>query len=437
MPDRALRSLPYFGLPPAKAFWQGIAAGLSMMAVVVIIRLAIDDAGYQIGPYQAMMLPSLMAAWFGGLYASLFVLVLATGATDFLFLTPKYSLGIGKPDDVVGLSLFAIQGVFVGFLGQAKLRLFRGINAAKSELERRVAERTHQLADTNRMLLSEATERERLNQELREHALQLERSNKELESFASVASHDLQEPLRKILAFGDRLNTKAGDALGDDARDYLERMLASAARMQVLINDLLSFSRVTTRAQPYVEVDLNRTLAAVLADLEARIERSGGAVTADPLPTIEADPTQMRQLLQNLLSNALKFSRPGVPPQVHVSTAGGEGDGGCVELVVRDNGIGFESKYSEKIFAIFQRLHGRGQYEGTGIGLAVCRKIAERHGGSITAASVPGEGSTFTIRLPVRQNGSAADSACPPAQAAPTTTSTRVADSPELVEVNS
>jgi PAS domain S-box-containing protein len=232
---------------------------------------------------------------------------------------------------------------------------------------------------------------------------ELRRSNKELQDFASVASHDLQEPLRKIQAFGDRLKATQGERLNDQGRDYLERMHNAAYRMGVLINDLLAFSRVTTRAQPFATVDLSQVAREVLGDLEDRLERTQGRVELGPLPAIEADPTQMRQLIQNLLSNALKFHKPGVPPVVHLREAPLEAaEADWVAIEVSDNGIGFEEKYLDRIFGIFQRLHGRGEYEGTGVGLAVCRKIVERHGGRITARSAPGAGTTFTVTLPRR-----------------------------------
>jgi PAS domain S-box-containing protein len=226
----------------------------------------------------------------------------------------------------------------------------------------------------------------------------LEASNRELEDFAYVASHDLQEPLRKIQAFGDRLKAKHAGELVPQARDYIDRMQAAAKRMQILINDLLTFSRVTTKAQPFVPVDLGQIAREVAHDLELRAHDAAGEISIGALPSIDADPLQMRQLLQNLVSNALKFHREGVPPRVDIS---GESDNGRVRVVVRDNGIGFEEKYAERIFTMFERLHGRGSYEGTGIGLAICRKIAERHGGEIAARSTPGQGSTFIVTLPV------------------------------------
>ena len=260
--------------------------------------------------------------------------------------------------------------------------------------------------------------RKKSEEELRNFAARLERSNAELQDFASVASHDLQEPLRKIQAFSDRLKTKWGDTLDEDGLVYLDRMQNAAGRMQTLINDLLTFSRVSSNAQPFVPVNLKRLADEVLFDFTDLIENTNGTIEIGELATIEADPAQMRQLLQNLIGNALKFNRPGVPPVVKISgqvchnfagdndeTAAGVLSSACDNycLTVEDNGIGFEDKYVGKIFKIFQRLHGRTEYEGTGIGLAVCRRITERHSGSIKARSVPNEGTTFTVKLPVKQ----------------------------------
>ncbi len=229
----------------------------------------------------------------------------------------------------------------------------------------------------------------------------LARSNAELEEFAYVASHDLQEPLRKITAFGGRLQSKYGAELGERGQDYITRMTGAAHRMQTLIEDLLTYSRVTTKAQPHVRVDLDQVVREVLGDLETRIEELNGTVTLESLPSIDADPVQMRQLFQNLIGNALKFHQADVPPTVTVaSTLDG---GGAVEMTVTDNGIGFEAEHAERIFGTFQRLHGRSAYEGTGIGLSVCRKIVQQHHGWITASSQPGQGTTFTFALAAKQ----------------------------------
>ena len=301
----------------------------------------------------------------------------------------------------------------IGRLGSAFNTMSAKLKESYEGLEQRVKERTTELEQAKNGLETEIVQRKRAEAKLERQAQELARSNGELEQFASVASHDLQEPLRKIQAFGDMLRNRGGQALGDQARDYLGRMQDAAERMQALINDLLTFSRVTTRAQPFVPVDLGKLTMQVLSDLEVSIERAGGSVEVGVLPTIEADPTQMRQLLQNLISNGLKFHRPGVSPCVsirgqlvdgRVDRQNGDSLGDrLLELTVEDNGIGFEEKYLDRIFAVFQRLQGRGAYEGSGLGLAICRKIVERHRGHITAKSAPAQGSTFIVTLPVSQ----------------------------------
>jgi PAS domain S-box-containing protein len=256
------------------------------------------------------------------------------------------------------------------------------------------------------------TERRRLERLAEDNMKELARSNEELAQFAYVASHDLQEPLRKIQAFGDRLAAKCAISLGAEGQDYLRRMQDAARRMSSLIDDLLSYSRVATTAKPFKRVNLNEVAHEVVEDLETRIQRTGGHVEVSSLPVIDADPLHMRQLLQNLIGNALKFHKPDVPPVVRVfghqhasspGTKNGETNGGVCEILVQDQGIGFDEKYLDRIFTVFQRLHGRGEYEGSGVGLAICRKIARRHGGDITAQSTPGEGTTFIVTLPVKQ----------------------------------
>jgi PAS domain S-box-containing protein len=242
-------------------------------------------------------------------------------------------------------------------------------------------------------------------EKLRQFTVQLERSNRELQDFAYVASHDLQEPLRKIVVFGERLKEKYSEAMGAEALDYLDRMQKAAARMQTLISDLLTFSRVTTKAQPFKPVNLAEVAAAVVDDLEGRIELVKGRVEVGPLPVIDGEALQMRQLLQNLIGNALKFRRPEEPPMVKVEAeiipAPDVPGKKLCRLTVADNCIGFDEKYLDRIFNVFQRLHTRNEYEGTGMGLAIVRKIALYHGGDVTARSKPGQGSTFILTLPV------------------------------------
>jgi PAS domain S-box-containing protein len=239
-------------------------------------------------------------------------------------------------------------------------------------------------------------ERKEAQWKLEETLKELERSNRELQDFAFVASHDLQEPLRKIRAFSDRLLVKS-DKLGPDERDYLERMQSAAARMQSLIMDLLSYSRITTRAKPFETCDTEAILKGVLQDMETAIAAEQANITISPLPSISGDATQLRQVFQNLISNSIKFHEPGKPPEIMIYPEDISQDSWT--LVVSDNGIGFDEKYAEKIFHPFQRLHKRDAYSGTGIGMAIVKKILNRHGASVRVQSAPGEGTTFRIRF--------------------------------------
>lgn len=254
-------------------------------------------------------------------------------------------------------------------------------------------------------------ERKRAEMETIVYAEKLKMSNSELEDFAYIASHDLQEPLRKIIAFGERLKSKYSGILDEHGIDYIERMQNASKRMQILIEGLLMFSRVTTKGQPFVRVDLAAITRDVLSDLEVRIQESGGQVEIDKLPVLDADPLQMRQLMQNLISNALKFSQKGKPPVVRVrgeyiqeQDLFPDNNSKFCQITVEDNGIGFDEKYANRIFGMFQRLHGKQEYQGTGIGLSVCKKIVERHGGRITASSAPGKGAKFTVTLQARHD---------------------------------
>jgi two-component system sensor kinase FixL len=261
-------------------------------------------------------------------------------------------------------------------------------------------------------LSSDVTQRQEKDEKLRHFAQALQRSNEELQNFASVASHDLQEPLRKIQAFGDRLRSRTAN-LGEQERDYITRMMDAAGRMQTLIQDLLKLSRVTTRALPFETCDLDEIVRGVLDDLEVKISAVGAKLSVAGLPEVEGDPTQLRQLMQNLIANALKFQKPGVQPEVIVTgrtfpNLFGELPGishaaKICEIRVQDNGIGFDPQFAEQIFGAFKRLHGRAEYEGSGIGLSVCRKITDRHQGRIVAESEEGQGATFIVTLPVTQ----------------------------------
>jgi len=267
-------------------------------------------------------------------------------------------------------------------------------------LGRRALRSADEVREANARLALLNSELESTNEALERRARELARSNAELEQFASIASHDLQEPLRKVRTFTQQVTVIEADRLSDRGRDYLGRANAAAERMQKLIEDLLKFSRVATHGRPFAPVDLAQVTRDVLDDLEAQVERSGAEVDVGPLPTITADALQMRQLMQNLISNAIKFRREGVTPEVSIEASTVEDQ---ARITVRDNGIGFEAQYARRIFRVFERLHGRGEYPGTGIGLALCRRIAERHGGTVVAESEPGAGATFTVTLPMRQ----------------------------------
>jgi len=240
-----------------------------------------------------------------------------------------------------------------------------------------------------------------LEKRVKERTLELERSNEDLEEFAYIASHDLQEPLRKIIVFCDRLKEKIikGDEQG---QDYLERAQKSAIRMQNFISDLLEFSRVKTGTQPANPINLGNLVQEALVDLETQIHKNKATIHLGSFPTLPVDRSQFQMLFQNLISNSIKYQKQGVPPVIALSSSFNR-ETGCWEIRVEDNGIGFEEKYLDRIFKPFERLHGSSAYEGTGIGLAICDKIVRRHGGRITAKSKPGQGSTFIFSLPGSQ----------------------------------
>ncbi len=260
--------------------------------------------------------------------------------------------------------------------------------------------------------LQDVTERRVADLKLQAYTEKLQRSNQELQDFASITSHDLQEPLRKIQAFGDLLSSELGSGLNETAKMYLDRMQNAAKRMHILINDLLAYSRLSTRVNPLVEVNLESIVNDVLSDLEIHIRDTQAKITVSLAAlNLKAEPLQMRMLIQNLTSNALKFHQPNTPPEILITlcslpptanlTSALPAFVPMCELRVKDNGIGFDEKYLSKIFTIFQRLHYRHEYEGTGVGLAICRKIVDRHGGTITAISQPNQGSTFVVTLPL------------------------------------
>jgi chemotaxis methyl-accepting protein methylase/signal transduction histidine kinase len=287
-----------------------------------------------------------------------------------------------------------VRGAVATFVDISEMkRAEEALRQSRDLCEEQVQQRTAELAQALK--------------ELQSYSEKLEKSNRELKNFASLAAHDLQEPLRKIQSFSDRLIGKY-PALDEKGRDYLRRMQSAAKRMQDLIIAILNLSRVTKEGQTFSPVDLTKAVQEALTNLETALQTSGGKVQVEALPTVEAYYAQMVQLFQNLIGNAIKFHGQE-PPLIKVyarpfsEPTHAASDGSWIEIVVEDNGIGFDPKYLDRIFAPFQRLHGRDQYEGQGVGLAICRNIVERHGGEILAASLPGQGSTFLVQLPVKQ----------------------------------
>jgi signal transduction histidine kinase len=273
-------------------------------------------------------------------------------------------------------------------------------------------QKTHELLNherklmaANRKLENEVEERKLkeekirlLNEQLLENNIQLKSTIEELDRFAYVASHDLQEPLRKILVFSDKLQTKYKDSLDGEVGQSLEKIAKASARMQSLINDLLKFSRQTSVSEDFIVIPLRTLIQDVVADLEVEIEKSSAQIHLEDLPEIFGIPSQMRQLFQNLLSNALKFRKKDEPPVIRIFN---EPRTDCNRIVIQDNGIGFDPRYSEEIFMVFKRLHSYHEFEGSGVGLSICKKITDKHNGIIRAESKIGDGSKFIIELPV------------------------------------
>jgi PAS domain S-box-containing protein len=236
----------------------------------------------------------------------------------------------------------------------------------------------------------------------------LARSNRELEQFAYVASHDLQEPLRMVSSFTQLLAQRYEDKLDQDAREFIGYAVDGANRMQRLIQDLLLYSRIATRGRPPEPIDAHDALGEAVSNLQVAIQETLALVTNDELPTVQGDHTQIVQLFQNLVGNAIKFHKPGEAPRVHVTAARNAKQPGCWIFRIADNGIGIDPRHFERLFVIFQRLHGKREYPGTGIGLALCKRIVERHGGKIWLESEAGVGTTFFFTLPSANRGKGA-----------------------------
>ena len=328
--------------------------------------------------------------------------------TEVLFGYPRAEL-LGQPVEVLLPERFRGRhvGHRTGYQGDPHTRpmgtgleLF-GLRRDGSEFPLEISLSPMSSEDGETLIISnirDVTARKIADERLQATAADLARSNAELEQFAYVASHDLQEPLRMVASYTQLLARRYTGKLDQDADEFIGFAVDGARRMQELINDLLTYSRVGTRALEREAVNINAAVDLVVSDLAVAIGDSNASVTRDDLPQVRGDPTQLRQLFQNLIANGIKFHRPDEAPRVHVSATR---EHGAWLFSVNDNGIGIEPQYQERIFALFQRLHTRADYPGTGIGLAICKKIVERHGGHIRVNSTPGRGTTFWFTLPI------------------------------------
>jgi two-component system sensor kinase FixL len=263
------------------------------------------------------------------------------------------------------------------------------------------------------LTLEDVTQQRQIEEKLDVYVKRLEWSNRELQEFAHIASHDLQEPLRAIQAFSDRLSSNYRQQLGEEGQEFIDRVHESASRMRILLNDLLAYSRVTSKARNLTLVSLNTVLESVCDDLETAIKESNASIEVGVLPTVYANPALLRQMFQNLISNSIKYRKIETTPIIRVFAISADSGVGMaqiehnpstdtVDVIVNDNGIGFDQKYAERIFGPFQRLHSQRRYQGTGIGLAICRKITEQCFGTISATSEIGVGTSIHITLPIR-----------------------------------
>jgi light-regulated signal transduction histidine kinase (bacteriophytochrome) len=297
----------------------------------------------------------------------------------------------------VAISVFMLAGVLaIPSLFQTIQQAAETLRRAKDDLEIQVAQRTEELREANAHLSVELDERRRAEQQLARYADELARSNTELEQFAYVASHDLQEPLRMVASFTQLLGRRYRGKLDQDADEFIGYAVDGANRMQRLLNDLLAYSRVGTRGKPLGPTDCNVVFKQARDNLAKAIEESSTVIFQDSLPVVAADEMQLLQVFQNLIANAIKFRGPE-PPQIRVTAARRDHEW---VFAIKDNGIGIAPEHQERIFSIFQRLHHRSEYPGTGVGLAICKKIVERHGGRSWVESQLGKGSTFYFSLP-------------------------------------
>jgi light-regulated signal transduction histidine kinase (bacteriophytochrome) len=367
---------------------------VSAVLQIFAVLLQLAAAGYAL---RLIRITGGRASWI--LISSAFCFMAVRRIISLGELLAGNSISIDLMDDSVAVVISALM--LAGVLSIPPLfhtirEAAETMRRAKDDLEIQVAQRTEELRDANVHLSVELDERRRAEQRLAHYTEELARSNAELEQFAYVASHDLQEPLRMVSSFTQLLARRYRGKLDQDADEFIGYAVDGANRMQRLINDLLAYSRVGTRGKPLKPVDANLIFKEARDNLAKAIEDSSAVIYLDPLPIVPADEMQLLQIFQNLIANALKFHGPE-PPQIQ-ATATRQGREWV--FAIQDNGIGIAPEHQERIFSIFQRLHHRSEYPGTGIGLAICKKIVERHGGRIWVQSQVGKGSTFYFTIP-------------------------------------
>jgi signal transduction histidine kinase len=374
-------------------YWSGTVAG-SLFVVLISLSLVFGDEPMEVVEGRTLFMfavPILISSGILRPWASFVTAALISVLLNIIaFLDPN----LVAPVIIAPLGLFIIA--LLASMGTRNLKnALRDLRIANEQL----IEQSAALQDSNTLLRQEIAERGRIEESLREQSQALARTNAELQQFAYISTHDLREPMRKVRVYAELLEQRYQGQLDDKADKYLQYVVSGATRIQALITDLLAYLEAGNSSDnlSFQATDLNQVLDHVLNDLELLVKENAAVITHDPLPVIQADPVQMNHLLQNLLTNAIKFRRDE-PPAVHISAGGQDGQW---LFSVTDNGVGIEAQYLERIFVIFQRLQSQEVTPGTGIGLAICKKIVENHNGRIWAESTPGQGSTFYFTLPV------------------------------------
>jgi len=362
------------------------ATALLVTILITFVKIAFPDIGLET-PFVLYIFVVIGSAFIGGFGPGIFALLATSFSAAYFFLVPTKSLQVSTGIIQFQLVVYIFEGLITIVILSAVRTLRIQLAEANKYLEERVHNRTKELRTT-------MNEMSALNEKLK-------RSNRELEDFAYIASHDLQEPLRKIQAFSNLLTAEYDQKLNDDGRLYLERIQNASMRMRNLIDDLLSYSRVTTHQSEFSTTSLQKVITDILNTLDIQIQEAKATITVKDLPQVQGDENQLYQLFQNLISNALRYHSKKRKPQIKIWS---DTKDNTSRIFVKDNGIGFDEKYKERIFNIFERLHGKHTYEGTGIGLAIVKKIVIRHKGTVDVKSKPDHGTTFIISLPIARN---------------------------------